>query len=105
GDLSRALKFAQESEAICKQVRGESHPDYAFSLNNLGTAYIRVAQYEHAVPLLRKALELMEANFGANDPKCAIIAGNLADLQFRLKNFDEALRFAQRSLKRVLQEF
>ncbi len=49
---------------IRKKAVGEGHPDYANSLNNLGTLYRELGDYSRAEPLLRRAMEIRKKSTG-----------------------------------------
>jgi tetratricopeptide (TPR) repeat protein len=64
-----------------KSIIGENHPDYAFSLNNLGELYHSQKKYKVAEHLYIKALEIADRTLGANHPNTVVIRGNLEYLR------------------------
>ncbi len=59
-------------------------------LNQLGLLFLNKAQHEHAEPLMRRALSIDEASFGAEHPSVAIRLNNLAQLLQATNRLDEA---------------
>ncbi|MHC1756201.1 MAG: tetratricopeptide repeat protein [Methanosarcina sp.] len=60
---------------------GPEHPDVATTLNNLALLYEGMGKYEKALPLYKRALEIIEKTLGTNHPNYKIIKNNLEDLQ------------------------
>ncbi len=59
GDLEGAAKSEQEVLATRRRIWGPSHPDTAYSLNNLGWIYLELGRWQDAEPLLRENLEVI----------------------------------------------
>ncbi len=59
GDLNGAAKSEQEVLATRRRIWGPSHPDTAYSLNNLGWIYLELGRWRDAEPLLRENLEVI----------------------------------------------
>jgi eukaryotic-like serine/threonine-protein kinase len=59
GDLDGAAKSEQEVLATRRRIWGPSHPDTAYSLNNLGWIYLELGRWQDAEPLLRENLEVI----------------------------------------------
>lgn len=58
GDLDGAAKSEQEVLATRRRIWGPSHPDTAYSLNNLGWIYLELGRWQDAEPLLRENLQV-----------------------------------------------
>ena len=63
GKYGRAEALLQQALAI-EKIRGENHPGYAKSLNNLRTIYLNMGEYEKARQIHQKALEISKKVFG-----------------------------------------
>jgi serine/threonine-protein kinase len=59
GDLEGAAKSEQEVLATRRRIWGPSHPDTAYSLNNLGWIYLELGRWQDAEPLLRENLQVI----------------------------------------------
>ncbi len=59
GDLNGAANSEQEVLATRRHIWGPSHPDTAYSLNNLGWIYLELGRWQDAEPLLRENLEVI----------------------------------------------
>ena len=59
GDLEGAAKSEQEVLSTRRRIWGPSHPDTAYSLNNLGWIYLELGRWQDAEPLLRENLEVI----------------------------------------------
>jgi tetratricopeptide (TPR) repeat protein len=69
-----------------------------------GQTLYEAGQYEQAIPLWRKALELGEQEFGPNHPTTAILINNLALLYFNQGRYAEAEPLYERALAARLRE-
>ena len=59
GDLDGAAKSEQEVLATRRRIWGPSHPDTAYSLNNLGWVYLEQGRWQDAEALLRENVEVI----------------------------------------------
>jgi hypothetical protein len=57
-DYGRAERYYLEATAIRETVLGKEHPDYAESLNNLGTLYLEMADFRQNVESRRGIIVL-----------------------------------------------
>ena len=62
---------------ISEAVLGPHHPDTAIALNNVGKLHQHMGDYNAAIPLSTRALEIREAVLGPRDRKTAISLSNL----------------------------
>lgn len=60
-----------------QQLLGESHPDVATNLNNLGMLYYYQGRYAEAEPLLQQALAIWEKTLGPEHPHTQAARHNL----------------------------
>ncbi len=65
---------------VREEVLGGNHPDVAISLNNLAVLLSNTGRIEEAEPLLRRALQIRESNYGPEHPLTAEIVSNLKAL-------------------------
>ena len=63
-----------------EKVLGPQHPDVATTLNNLAGLYRQMGDYEKALPLYQRALEISEKVLGPQHPDVATTLNNLAGL-------------------------
>ncbi|MFT4103945.1 MAG: tetratricopeptide repeat protein [Burkholderiaceae bacterium] len=70
----------------------------ALLLNQAGVLALGKALYEEAAPLMRRALAIDEANYGADHPSVAVRLNNLAQLLKATNRLAEAERLMRRSL-------
>jgi tetratricopeptide (TPR) repeat protein len=80
GDYVRAETLLRQAVESTKLLWGESHPDYATSLNNLGMLYYNQREYGRAEPLLRQASEIRKKVLGESHPHYAQSLSNLGML-------------------------
>jgi CHAT domain-containing protein/Tfp pilus assembly protein PilF len=89
GKYADARRLFEEAIPMQKRVLGDSHPDYALSLDSLGTLYTRAGARRGAEPLYREALAIRKRVLGENHPDYAVSLSNLAVL------FAEAGQYAK----------
>ncbi len=68
-------------------------------VEELGLRAFSDGDYERALPLFRRALELAEAQFGRNNPALAVELNNLAEIYRLLGRYDEAEPLYRRALE------
>jgi tetratricopeptide (TPR) repeat protein len=90
GRFADALPHLRAALKIRRELLGDSHPDVAASLNNLGRLLYEMRDFEDAEPLLREALEIRRVVLGSEHPQVAIVLNNLASLLRAMEEYDEA---------------
>lgn len=80
GHYREARSVAAQLVVVQRETLGESHPDYASALSNLGILLYLQAELDEAEPLLRQALEVRREALGEHDPQFASSLNHLADL-------------------------
>ncbi|MFN9159187.1 MAG: tetratricopeptide repeat protein, partial [Planctomyces sp.] len=80
GALSAAIPDAERICEIRKTILGDRHPDYATSLDNLGSLYLSMSDASKAEPLHVQALEIRKAVLGDRHPDYASSLNKLAGL-------------------------
>ena len=64
-------KNVNQALAILRSVRGDNHPDYANSLNNIASLYQAMGRYDKAEAPYTQALEIRRRVLGDNHPAYA----------------------------------
>lgn len=92
GDLEEAEKWYLESISIRSMAPGigKTHPDYAWSLNNLGSLYKDKGNYEKAEALYLEAKDIREKALGNMHPNYAGSLHNLASLYMDTGDYEKA---------------
>jgi tetratricopeptide (TPR) repeat protein len=99
-DVGDAMKWKKLGLKQCRQRLGPKHPDTAIALVNLSHLLYSTDQLADAEPLMREALELMEAIHGPDDPRVATPLSNLASLLMKdARSAKEAMSLFQRALR------
>jgi CHAT domain-containing protein/tetratricopeptide (TPR) repeat protein len=104
GKSAEALPLAQEALEIRKQVLGDTHPDYAESLNCVGVLYRYMHDYAHAEPLLREAAVVSERVLGAMHPDYAITLNNLGSLYRHIGDYGKAELLYRQALAAIAKQ-
>ena len=63
--------------AIRERRKGESHPDLAVTLNDLGVLFKRQHQSDRALPLYRRSAAIFRAALGETHPRTITSLANL----------------------------
>ena len=77
---------------------GPDHPDVATDLNNLGSLYDTLGDYDKAEPLYKRALGISEKALGPDHPDVATDLNNLGSLYDTLGDYDKAEPLYKRAL-------
>jgi CHAT domain-containing protein/Tfp pilus assembly protein PilF len=94
----RAEPLHKRALAIQEAALGNTHPDVATSLNNLGSLYSVWGLYDRAEPLYRRALAIRETALGNTHPDVATSLNNLASLYLDQGLYDRAEPLYRRAL-------
>ncbi len=92
GHIDEALKTGTIALNLQKEALGESHPDYAQTLNILATLHYYSGNYNDAINLGKQASDILKATLGDGDPAYAQSLGNLADFYATTGNYNEAIK-------------
>src|SRR5439155_948526 len=104
GKYEAAQAIAIEALRIRQEILGESHPDYAASLNNLARLYQDMGDYARAEPLLRQAVEIRKKALGESHPDYAASLNDLATLYLAMSDHARASLLLAESL-RIIEPF
>jgi tetratricopeptide (TPR) repeat protein/CHAT domain-containing protein len=89
-DFTEAEKWYLDSKTIREKVPGKEHPDYAWSLNNLGLLYKDLGNYEKAEPFLLEAKEIRNRVLGKEHPLYPMSLISLADCYILMGRYEKA---------------
>lgn len=89
-DFTKAIQLFKKDRDLKKKILGDSHPNYAKTLNNLSTVYTNLGKYTEAEPILREALSIKIKAKGENDTSTALSFQNLGVMCQRIGKFAEA---------------
>ncbi len=90
GKDARALPVAVRLNALVREHLGEEHPDYAASLNTLGSVYHAMGDHAAAEPLYRQALAAARRTLGEGHSDVAHNLSSLAALYTAMGNYAAA---------------
>ena len=90
GELKETEKCYLEYNSILANVKGLDHPDYAWSLDDLGQLYNAMGQFEKAEPFYLKSKTIIEKIRGINHPDYAWSLNDLAILYRNMGSYEKA---------------
>jgi CHAT domain-containing protein/tetratricopeptide (TPR) repeat protein len=99
GEHAAALPLLRQALEVARAALGESHPDFAVSLDSLAGLYRDMGEHAAALPLLRQALEVRRAALGEHHPAFAASLNNLAGLYRYLREYTVALPLYRQALE------
>ena len=99
GNYAAALPLCRQELEIVRTALGESHPNYAASLNNLAVLHKELGEHTAALPLYRQALEIVRTAHGETHPDYATCLDNLARLHREMGNYAAALPLCRHALE------
>ena len=91
GDFNNAIKYALKIMDFQEKSIGKNHPDYAFTLGNLGVNYLAVSQYDKALAINLDVVELRKRILGVEDEEYHLALANLASTYSKLAKYSKAL--------------
>jgi serine/threonine protein kinase len=98
GRLAESLEDARGAVVAKEKVLGPTHPDLAYSLNNVALCLDGLGETVQAVDSLVRALSIVENGLGADHPRTAWLLTNYSELLNRAGRFTEAGEAAARAL-------
>ncbi|MCC5945599.1 MAG: tetratricopeptide repeat protein, partial [Bernardetiaceae bacterium] len=98
-DLEKSENYFQQALTLRKEILGETHPDYANSLNNLGLLYEKMGNYAQAEPLYKESLKIYKEALGEKHPDYASSLNNLAILYWNMGNYTQAEALYKESMQ------
>jgi tetratricopeptide (TPR) repeat protein len=98
GRPAEALEDARRAVVAKEKVLGATHPDLAYSLNNVALCLDGLGEVAAAVESLARALPIVENGLGADHPRTAWMLSNYSELLNHVGRFAEADQAATRAL-------
>ncbi len=90
GDYKESENWYLKSLSMREKILGRNHPDFAWSLNNLGLLYNRTGQYNKALEFLMESRAIREKVYGNEHPDYLASQTNIANVYLALNNFEMA---------------
>ena len=84
------------------KVLGEEHEDTIATYNTIATHFHYMGHYSKAIEYYEKTVVGFEKLFGADNPKLALVIGNLASAYGDMRNYDKAMELNQKALDILL---
>lgn len=98
GQYTQAQKTGSQALELKREVYGEDHPQYAFTLVNLGINSMHAGEFARAEAYQRQALELLLVQFGPNHPYTAMVQYNIGLALQRQERLDQARPYIEQAL-------
>ena len=83
---------------IKKEILEYTHLDYAYTLNSLGSLYLKTGDYLRAEKYYLEALNIRKSTLGVNHPEYATILHNLGSLYVEMENYKIAESYISESM-------
>lgn len=107
GNYLRAIEISNKALEVCKDIKGESNPDYLRVLRKTSLYYYQNSDYSKAIELYTKELVLIRNINGENNPDYATALIHLANCYSDIGDYPYALEYGTKAseiLKSVLGE-
>lgn len=91
GHWGDAILCWENAFEVREQVLGDTHPDVANTLNNMGIALGRLERFPEAMEALDRALQIRTMIYGKLHLEIAATLHNIANVFQQMKNYDGAL--------------
>lgn len=101
GNLEEARVDFQRASDVQRAVYGETHPDYALSLNNIAFCLDAMGRPQEAEPLLRASLDIQRQARGEDHAEIAELLIALATVDARLGKLAEAVALCEEAIAMV----
>ncbi len=101
GRYYEALADLLQAKAIEDEHHRLNPADYATLINNIGNIYLKANDFANALPYLTEARERMASALGRDNPRYALLNGNLSACHFMLGNDAMAKALANESFSIV----
>lgn len=93
GYIDEAIDYGQKAIKTYEASLGAEHPETAFPYFNLANAHLGYEEIEKAAPLAKRAYEIREKSLGTKHPYFARSSNQLAILNWKQGNSQEALKY------------
>ncbi|UWU67299.1 CHAT domain-containing protein [Bradyrhizobium sp. NC92] len=104
GKYAEAEEFYKKAIDLREKAIGHGHPSTAWSINNLGHAYLEQGRYEDAQPLFEEALRIRQHVFGSVDVEAVPIRQNIAELKLINGDIPDAIAMLRENLDLRVRE-
>lgn len=98
GNLEKGFFYARQDSAISYELYGENHEQYAAALNILGYIYQENSDYQTALSIYNKALDIYELSPGKASEEYALSLNNIGTIYSDMQQFEEAGRIYKEAL-------
>lgn len=95
GYIQDAIDYGQRAVKVYEASLGAEHPETAFPYFNLANAHLGYEEVDKAIPLAQKAYDIRKKVLGDTHPYFARSANQLAILNWKQGNMDDAKDFYQ----------
>jgi tetratricopeptide (TPR) repeat protein/CHAT domain-containing protein len=92
GKYREAVPLADKVLQAHRKWQGETHPDYATSVNNLAWLHDQLGEYSKALQLCEEARGIYKKTLGEDNPSAIATLSNLAHVYLGTGDYDKALR-------------
>ena len=99
GNAFEAIEYWTQALKINKAIFGDSHPNVAGALNNLGNAWSNLGEKKKAIEYFTQALEIYKAIFGDSHPDVASTLNNLGAAWSNLGEKKKAIEYYTQALE------
>lgn len=93
GDPDLAITYGEQAVQKHNEILGEDNVQTAFPNFNMGNSYMAIGELDKATEFHLRALEIRKNSVGKKHPSYAVSTNQLAILEWRKGNFDEALDY------------
>lgn len=77
GQYEEALESYEKCLAVDASKFGKDHPDYAKTLNNIGSTYHKMKRYEEALKIYEECQAIQKSVLGKKHPNYAVALNNI----------------------------
>jgi predicted enzyme related to lactoylglutathione lyase len=91
-------KLITHSVAVAKSFNKSEHEDYATLLNNIGSVYDKIGDYNKALEFYEKALNIRKKVLGTEHPNTATSYNNIGSTYDSMGDYNKALEFYENAL-------
>ncbi len=99
GDPDLALEYGKQAIEKHEEILGPNNVQTAFPYFNMGDAHMAIDELDKATEYHLKALEIRKNSVGKKHPFYAISTNQLAILEWKKGNHDEALKYFQETFE------
>ena len=93
------MKYQIISIEIIKKLFGEEHPDYALSINNIGSIYESMGDNQNALKYYLQAMKIRKKALGEKNPNYSSSLNNVANAYSNIGDNENALKYYTEALK------